>query len=104
MTVADLAIVTVGWSRMVHVCQRLNPATWPGGRPEGLRWRRRYHSHVDQLEAQAVDPLQESLEGALIWQFGPKRRGTRAHTDFAVVEFRAQGTACLANESDLIRF
>jgi hypothetical protein len=66
--------------------------------------RRRYHSHVDQLEAQAADPLQESLESALIWQFGPKRRGARAHADFAVVEFRAQGTACLANESDLIRF
>ena len=61
--------------------------------PRDLRLRRRYHSHVDQLEAQAVDPLQESLEGALIWQFGSKRRGARAHTDFAVVEFRAQGTA-----------
>jgi hypothetical protein len=31
---------------------------------------RRHHVHVDQLEAQAGDPLQEPVEGALIGQLG----------------------------------
>jgi hypothetical protein len=31
-----------------------------------FRGRRRHHVHVDQLKAQAGDPLQESVEGALI--------------------------------------
>ena len=51
--------------------------------------------HVDQLEPEPGDPLQESLEGALIWQLGSQRGGARAHADLAVVEFRAQHPACL---------
>jgi hypothetical protein len=39
----------------------------------------------------------------LIWQLGSQGGGARAHADLAVVEFRAQHSACLANESDLIR-
>jgi hypothetical protein len=46
--------------------------------------------HVDQLEAQAGDPLQEPVEGALIGQLGSQGGGARAHADLAVVEFRAQ--------------
>jgi hypothetical protein len=59
--------------------------------------------YIDQLESQAGDPLQKSVEGALIWQLGSQRRGARAHADLAVVEFRAQHGTCLAHESDLVR-
>jgi len=45
--------------------------------------------YIDQLESQAGDPLQKSVEGTLIWQFGSQRRGAGAHADVAVVEFRA---------------
>jgi hypothetical protein len=68
----------------------------PGGR-------RRHHTHVDQFESKAGDPLQKSLEGALIWQVGSQGCRARAHADLAVVEFRAQHGTCLANESNLIR-
>jgi hypothetical protein len=64
-------------------------------------WRGR-DAHVDELEAEAGDPLQESLEGALIYEPGTKCGRARAHADFAVIEFRAQHVACLAGESDLI--
>jgi hypothetical protein len=59
--------------------------------------------HVDKLESQAGDPLQESVEGTLIWQLGPQGCDARTHADLAVVELRAEHGACLANESDLIR-
>ena len=59
--------------------------------------------YIDQLESQAGDPPQKSVEGTLIWQLGSQRRGARAHADVAVVEFRAQHGTCLARESDLVR-
>jgi len=59
--------------------------------------------YIDQLESQAGDPLQKSVEGTLIWQLGSQHRGARAHVDPAVVEFRAQHGTCLAHESDLVR-
>jgi hypothetical protein len=58
---------------------------------------------VDQLESEAGEPLQESLQGALIWQLGSKGCRGVAHADVAVVELRAQHGTCLTCESDLIR-
>jgi hypothetical protein len=58
---------------------------------------------MDQFESEAGDPLQESLQGALIWQLGSKGCRAGAHADFAVVELCAQHGTCLTRESDLIR-
>jgi hypothetical protein len=60
-------------------------------------------AHVEQLESQAGDPLQESLEGTLIWYLGAKRGRARAHADVAVVELCAQRGARLTGEGNLIR-
>ena len=64
-------------------------------------WRGR-DAHVDEFEAEAGDPLQQSLQGALVYEPGMKRGGAAAHADFAVVEFRAQQVARLAGEGDLV--
>ena len=60
--------------------------------------RRRHDVHVDQLEPEAGDPLQEPLQGALIWQLGAERRGARAYDDLTVVEFRAHDSTRLTSE------
>ena len=60
-------------------------------------------AHVEQVESQAGDPLQESLEGALIWYLGAKRGRALAHADVAVVELRAQHGTGLACEGNLVR-
>jgi hypothetical protein len=57
--------------------------------------------HFDELEAEASDPLQQSVEGALIEEPGTERGRAWAHADFTVVELRAHYAACLASESDL---
>ena len=57
---------------------------------------------VDQFESEAGDPLQESLEAALVGQFGSQGCRAGAHADLAVVELRAQHGTCLTCESDLI--
>jgi hypothetical protein len=57
---------------------------------------------MDELEFEADDPLQESLQGALVWQLGSKGCRAGAHADFAVVELCAQHGTCLTCESDLI--
>jgi hypothetical protein len=57
----------------------------------------------DQVESQAGDPLQESLQGALIRYFGAKRGRAQADADVAVVELRAQRGPGLAGEGDLVR-
>jgi hypothetical protein len=64
-------------------------------------WRRR-DAHVDEFEAESADPLQESLERALIQEPGMQRGRVWAHADLAVVEFRPQQAARLAGESDLV--
>ena len=64
--------------------------------------RRRYHGDVDQFEAEAGDPLHQSLESALIRAFGAQRGRVRAHADFAVVKFCPHYRARLAGESDLV--
>ena len=51
---------------------------------------------VDQFESEADDPLQESLEAALVWQLGSQGCRAGAHADFAVIELRAQHGTCLA--------
>ena len=58
--------------------------------------------HVDQLEAEAGDPLHEAGKGPLIGQLSIKGCRIRAYGDLAVIEFRAQRRAGLARESDLI--
>jgi hypothetical protein len=67
-----------------------------------FRTRRSRDAHVDELEAEAGDPLQESLQGALIYEASMKRGRAGAHADFAVVELRPQQAARLADESDLV--
>jgi hypothetical protein len=62
-------------------------------------WRR--DAHVDKLEAEAGNPLQQSVQGALIQQSGMKRGCAGAHADVAVVELRADYGTRLAHESDL---
>jgi hypothetical protein len=49
--------------------------------------------NVDQFEPKAGDPLQEPVQGTLIWQLGAERRAVDAHEDLAVVEFRPQDAA-----------
>jgi hypothetical protein len=60
-------------------------------------------AHVEQVESQARDPLQQSLEGALIGYLDAKRGRAAAHADVAVVELCAQRGTRLAGESNLIR-
>jgi hypothetical protein len=58
--------------------------------------------HIDHFKPEAGDPLQQPSEGSLIGQFGAENRGTATYSDFAVIEFRAQCTARLAGERDLV--
>ena len=60
-------------------------------------------AHVEQVESQAGDPLQEPLEGALIGYLGAQRGRALAHADVTVLELRAQRGTRLACEGDLIR-
>ena len=57
---------------------------------------------VDQFESEGGDPLQESLEAALVWQLGSQGCRAGADADVAVVELCAQHGTCLTCESDLI--
>jgi hypothetical protein len=59
--------------------------------------------HIDDFKAEADDPLYKPGEGSLVGQLRAERGRTRAHGDLAVVELRAQRSAGLAAESDLIR-
>jgi hypothetical protein len=58
--------------------------------------------HVDQLEAEAGDPLHEPGKGSLIGQLSAKGCGARADSDLAVIELRPQCGARLTRESDLV--
>jgi hypothetical protein len=58
--------------------------------------------HIDQLEAEAGDPLHEPVKGFLIGYLGAQGCRIRAYRDLAVIEFRAQRGAGLTYESDLI--
>jgi hypothetical protein len=58
--------------------------------------------HVGDFEPQASDPLNEPGKGRLIGQLCAEGCRSPAYGDVAVVEFRAQGSARLARESDLI--
>ena len=69
------------------------------GLPVG--WRRP-PNHLDYLEPQVNDPEHESGEGCLVWQHGAKGRRGRAYRDLAVIELRAQGSARLAREGELV--
>ena len=64
---------------------------------------RRHEAYEDYFEIEAGDPLHKPGQGCLIWQLGAKGCRARADGDLAVVEFRAQGAACLTRESDLVR-
>ena len=85
----------------------MNGPREPGG--NGLRdwllagWWRCHEVHVDNFEPEAGDPLNEPGEGRLIGQFGAEGCPPPGYGDIAVVEFRAQGSARLAREGDLIR-
>jgi len=58
--------------------------------------------HVNDFQPEAGDPLNEPGQGRLIGQLGAEGRHSPAYPDVAVVEFRTQGSARLARESDLI--
>jgi hypothetical protein len=74
-----------------------------GGLGSAVGGWRRHEVHVDQFKPEAGDPLQEPGEGCLIGQLSAKGRRARADGDLAVVEFRAQCSARLAAERDLVR-
>ena len=57
---------------------------------------------VEQLEPETGDPLDNSVQGALIKQVSTQCRGASAHEDLAVVELRVQGGACLTDKRDLV--
>lgn len=59
--------------------------------------------HIDHDKSQADDPLHQPGEGSLVRQLGAEDGRVRACGDLAVVELRAQRSARLATESDLIR-
>jgi hypothetical protein len=58
--------------------------------------------HVDDFKPEADDPLYKPGEGSLVGQLSAERRRLRACGDLAVVELRAQRSAGLAAETDLI--
>jgi hypothetical protein len=101
-----------GYATVLHRRVRAeNPAgCWPladePGKP-GLQDRSFggwcHQVQVDQFESEAGDPLQESLQAALVCQLGSQGCRAGAHADFAVVELCAQQGTCPACESDLIR-
>jgi hypothetical protein len=70
------------------------------GRLSPGRWG--YQAHVDYIESQAVDPLDQAGQRAPIRQFGPEGGAAGPYGDFAVVELRAERGACLPEKSDLI--
>ena len=59
--------------------------------------------HIDYFKTEADDPLYKPGEGSLVGQLGAEGGRIRACGDLAVVELRAQRSAGLAAESDLIR-
>ena len=70
----------------------------------GRSWRRWlcHQVHIDDFKAEADDPLYKPGEGSLVGQLGAECGRLRACGDLAVVELRAQRSAGLAAESDLI--
>jgi len=85
---------------------------WPGSKwllvsagARGRSWRRWlcHQVHIDDLKTEADDPLYKPGEGSLVGQLRAERGRIRARGDLAVVELRAQRSAGLAAESDLIR-
>ena len=71
----------------------------------GRSWRRWlcHQVHIDYFKTEADDPLYKPGEGSLVGQLGAEGGRIRACGDLAVVELRAQRSADLAAESDLIR-
>jgi hypothetical protein len=70
----------------------------------GRSWRRWlcHQVHIDDFKAEADDSLYKPGEGSLVGQLGAECGRLRACGDLAVVELRAQRSAGLAAESDLI--
>ena len=62
----------------------------------------RHEVHVDQLEPKAGDPLEDAVQGALVWQVSMECRDAMADDDLAVVELRAQGSAGRTDKGDLV--
>jgi hypothetical protein len=58
--------------------------------------------HVDDFKPEADDPLDKSGEGSLVGQVGAEGGRLQVCRDRAVVELRAQRSAGLAAERDLI--
>jgi hypothetical protein len=85
---------------------------WPGSKwllvsacARGRSWRRWlcHQVHIDYFKTEADDPLYKPGKGSLVGQLGAEGGRIRACGDLAVVELRAQRSAGLAAESDLIR-
>jgi hypothetical protein len=70
------------------------------GRLSPGRWG--HQAHVDYIESQAVDPLDQPGQRAPIRQFGPEGGAAGPYGDFAVVELRAERGTCLPEKGDLI--
>ena len=57
---------------------------------------------VDHFKCESDDPLDDSPEGSLIWQFGAKGGRGLAYDDLAVVEFCAQRRTGVTREGYLV--
>ena len=64
--------------------------------------RRSHDAHADQFEPKVGDPLYESVESALIWEFAMKRGCVGPHTELTVVEFCPGNGIRLTDESDFV--
>ena len=77
--------MTIGeWSTKIHFIVRCHDAD------------------ADQFEAEVGDPLDESVEGSLIWELAMKRGRVGPHADLAVVEFCPGNGIRLTDESDFV--
>ena len=61
-----------------------------------------HDADADQFEAEVGDPLDESVEGALIRELAMKRGCVGPHADLAVVEFCPGNGIRLTDESDFV--
>src|SRR5690348_15803460 len=117
-TVTMVAIVVTGrYPRAIfgcatEQCPQTGFSRCPGSKwllvsacARGRSWRRWlcHQEHIDAFMAEADDPLYMPGEGSLVGQQGEECVRIRACADLAVVELRAQRSAGVAAESDLIR-
>src|SRR6516225_1665720 len=73
-----------------RVCLPSAPASSPpmGEQDRLSPGRCRHHAHVDHVEPQAADPLDQPGQGTPVRQFGPQRGRAGTYGDLAILELR----------------